>query len=45
MVEEVEDEDEHDLADEQTYLTPELQAFIEEIEDKNLPSQLVHNSA
>ena len=44
MVEEVEDEDEHDLADKQTYLTPELQAIIEEVEDENLPGQLVHNS-
>ena len=44
MVEEVEDE-EHDPADKQTYLAPELQAIIEEIEDENLPSQLVRNSA
>ena len=45
MVEEVEDEDEHDLADKQTYLMPELQAIIKEVKDKNLPSQLFHNSA
>ena len=43
MVEEVKDEDEHDPADEQTYLMPELQAIIKEVEDENLPSQLVHD--
>ena len=44
MVEEVEDEDEHDLADEQTYLVPKLQAIIKEVKDENLLGQLVHDS-
>ena len=44
MVEKVEDKDEHDLADKQTYLAPELQAIVEEVEDENLPGQLVLDS-
>ena len=45
MVEEVEDEDEHDPAAEQTYLAPELQAIIEEVEDIDRPDQIVRESA
>ena len=45
MVEEVEDEDEHDPATEQTYLAPELQANIKEIEDIDHSERLVRDSA
>lgn len=44
MVEEVEDKNEHDLATKQTYLTLELQAIIEEVEDINRSDQIVHDS-
>ena len=45
MVEEVEDEDEHNPAAEQTYLAPELQAIIEEAEDIDRSDQIVRDSA